>query len=154
MNAKIDINKHKILLVAKSLYIIFLIWSVFYIRDILNTQTFSVIEESKEKEPAVKIKDVNVKLVVNTHKNNYVYETKIRNVDSVMDLLKDLRKNQDFYFEYDNYHYGIEIINVLNNQAPPGKRWAVFKNEEDITRSINKTQIKEKGTYEIKLIDS
>lgn len=146
-------NKKKVFIFLKILYLTLLILGVFYVRDTLRTEAFTVVQKDKERKPEVKIKDVKVNLIVDTGKEKKEYQTKLRNIDSVMDLLKDLRKTQGFYFEYDIYSYGIELINVLGVNSTDSKRWVVFKDGQDITNFINNHKIGNNGVYEIKLLE-
>ena len=129
------------------LYILFLIFSAFYVKDVLKEGDLKKYNSSVEK--AEKILDVNVTLIA----NGKVYTAKLRSDDTILDLFEDLRDHDNFYYEKTDYVYGTEIGMVNGDKAPIGYKWEVFINEEIITNDIGDIYLENEQTYIIKLVE-
>ncbi len=80
------------------------------------------------------------------------YKLKMKNTDTVLDLLEEVRDKNDFTFERTAYTYGNEIEQVNKKVPLEGEEWAVFKNEEDITKEIGDIYLENDQVYEVKTI--
>ena len=143
-------NTKKLLTIA---YIIILISGFFYVRSILKVDRVDV-EDKKSTKAVEEIKPADVTLVVENEGSSKKYETRLRNVDSVSDLLEDLRENQDFTYEKTYYSYG-NVLDIVNGVRPPeGYRWRLFESDVDITNAFEKNNLKDNNTYYLRIIKS
>lgn len=143
--------KVKFCTIAKIAYIVFLALTIVYVKSVLKEDSFKVVEKEPKK-LAVKIKEAQVKLVVQSKESQKEYTAKLTNGDSVRDFLSQLRKTTDFYYEVDMYTYGTELVSLYGKEADPGNRWAVFFNDEDVTKDISKIKLENKASYIIKQV--
>ncbi len=143
----------KISALAKILYLVFLVATFFYVKSVLDTDSFRATEKTADK-PVVKVKEAKVSLRVELSDGTREYTAKLTTGDSVKDLLYDLRKNQDLVYEVDLYTYGTEIVSVFDKQADDGKRWAVFDEDKDITTSMSDYPLTDGSNYTLKQIAS
>ncbi len=146
-------RKIKFSALAKIAYLIFILMSVIYIKNVLDEDSFKVTEKEPDKK-VVKVKEAKVSLVVQTVDGQKEYSAKLTDGDSVQDLLVDLRDNTDFYYEVDMYTYGTELIRVFDKEPERGSAWAVFFGDENITKDMSQTKLKDKAVYTIKQIPS
>jgi len=128
-------------------YILFLIFSFFYVRDVLKEGELreydSNVEETK------KVLDVNVTLIA----NGKTFTAKLRSNDTIFDLFEDLRDDNNFYYEKTDYTYGTEIEMVNGEKAPAGYKWEVFLNEDVVTNNIGDIYLEDEQAYVIKLLE-
>ena len=139
--------------IAKASYILLIILSVIYVKNVLDEDSFKVTEKEPDKK-VVKVKEAKVNLVVQTVNGQKEYSAKLTDGDSVQDLLADLRDNADFYYEVDMYTYGIELVSVYGQSPADGSTWAVFVDDKNITKDISQTNLQDKAVYTIKQIPS
>lgn len=146
-------RKIKFSALAKIAYLIFILMSVIYIKNVLDEDSFKVTEKEPNKK-AVKVKEAKVSLAVQTVDGQKEYTAKLTDGDSVQDLLVDLRDNTDFYYEIDMYTYGTELASVFGKEPETGSVWAVFSDDKNITRDILQTKLRDKAVYTIKQVPS
>ena len=135
----------------KIVYLILLITAFFYVRSVLDVDSFRATEKAPQK-PVVKVREVSVKLTVETANGSTDYTAKLKNIDTVKDFLLELRKTQDFYYEADLYVYGTEIVSVFGKEAGSNKKWAILLNDKDITANITNEYLIDKTKYTLKEI--
>lgn len=138
---------------TKVAYILFLIFTTIYVKNVLDEDSFKVTEKEPDKK-VVKVKDAKVSLVVQTIDGQKEYSAKLTDGESVQDLLADLRDNTDLYYEIDIYTYGTELISVFGKEPVTGSVWAIFLDDTNITKDISQTKLKDKAVYTIKQIPS
>lgn len=146
-------RKIKLTVAVKFAYLLFILMSIVYIKNVLDEDSFKVAEKEPDKK-VVKVKEAKVSLVVQTVDGQKEYSAKLTDGDSVQDLLVDLRDNTDFYYEVDMYTYGTELVNIFAKEPENGSVWAVFLDDKNITRDISQTKLKDKAVYTIKQIPS
>jgi len=146
-------RKIKFSAVAKIAYLPFILISVIYVKNVLDEDSFKVGEKEPEKK-VVKVKEVKVKLLVETADGRKEYSAKLTDGDSVQDLLFDLRDNADFYYEVDMYTYGTALVSVFGQSPINGSKWAVFLDDKDITKDISQTKLLDKAVYTIRQVPS
>ena len=146
-------HKIKFSALAKVAYLVFILISIIYVKNVLDEDSFKVTEKEPDKK-VVKVKEAKVSLVVQTVDGQKEYSAKLTDGDSVQDLLVDLRDNTDFYYEVDMYTYGTELIRVFDKEPERGSAWAVFFGDENITKDMSQTKLKDKAVYTIKQIPS
>ena len=139
--------------IAKASYILLIILSVIYVKNVLDTDSFKVTEKEPDKK-VVKVKEVKVSMVVQTADGQKEYSAKLTDGDSVQDLLFDLRDNANFYYEVDMYTYGTELVSVFGKEPESGNKWAVFLDDKDITRDISQTKLLNEAVYTIRQVPS
>lgn len=128
------------------LYVLFLIFSFFYVTDVLREGELKEYDSSVEK--AKKNVDVDVTLIA----NGKIYTAKLRSNDTILDLFEDLRDHTDFYYEKTDYTYGTEIEMINGEKAPSGYKWKVYLNENVVTENIGDIYLEDEQTYIIKLL--
>jgi len=146
-------RKIKFSAVAKIAYLLFILMSVIYVKNVLDEDSFKVTEKEPDKK-VVKVKEAKVNLVVQTVNGQKEYSAKLTDGDSVQDLLADLRDNADFYYEVDMYTYGTDLVSVFGQSSPNGSKWAVFLDDKDITKDISQTKLMDKAVYTIRQVPS
>lgn len=144
-------RKIKFSAVAKISYLLFILISVMYVKNVLDEDSFKVTEKEPDKK-MVKVKEAKVNLVVQTVDGQREYSAKLTDSDSVQDLLSDLRDNTDFYYEADMYTYGTELVSVFGQSPSNGSKWAVFLDDKDITKNISKNKLQNNAVYSIKQV--
>ena len=126
-------------------YIIFLVFSFFYVRSVMKEGDLRDYDETVDK--AIKEVAVDVILVV----GNESYSVKLESRDTVLDLLEDLRGDDKFHYEKTDYTYGTELDSVNGVKPSPGYKWKVFRGNEDITHTIGDIYLTDDTTYTIRL---
>jgi hypothetical protein len=133
------------------LYVIFLVGSFIYVSQLLKTGTIDI--DSKQDEPkAVEIKPVKVTLTLELNGVPTTYQIRSRNVDTVSDLMTQVKKDNNFTFEKTAYVDGVVISSVNGIQATQNMKWAVFQNDKDITPNLESTYLKDHTDYVLKLV--
>lgn len=129
------------------LYILFLIGSFFYVRSVVKEKSVDV--DQKEEEKVVEVKPVTVFLKY----DGITQKMKMKNVETVLDLLETLRDDGKIIFEKTLYTYGIELDHFNRVVAPEGYHWRVFYKDQDITDSMGNVNLEDNSTYEVKLVE-
>jgi len=132
-------------------YLIFLVTAFFYVKSVLDVDSFKVTEKPVDK-PAIKIKEISVSLLVEKGPEVKEYRTKLKNIDTVEDFLKELRDKQGLYYEKDLYTYGVDLVSVLDERPGEGKKWALLLGNKDITTNISDEYLVDDGVYSLKQI--
>ncbi len=130
-------------------YIFLFIIGTIFVAKTLNEDIVEV-EEKESKKETIEIRNVDVSLVVPSQ--NKYYRKKLKNVDSVLDLLELTRREDDFWYEKTAYIYGTEINNINRQLAPEGYHWVIVHAGRDITYEIADYKLKDDTTYELKLV--
>ncbi len=146
-------RKIKFSVAVKIAYLLFILMSVVYVKNVLDEDSFKVIEKEPDKK-VVKVKEAKVKLLVETADGQKEYSAKLTEGCSVLDLLSDLRDKADFYYEVDMYTYGLELVSVFGQSPLTGYTWAVFLDDKNITKDVSQTNLQDKAVYTIKQIPS
>jgi len=139
-------KKTKIFIVV---YIVLLILGSLYVKSVLKE---SPVEEKEAKEEVEETHLVNVSLKVINGTATNMYNAKLKNVDTVKDLLEEIRDHSDFSYEITEYFHKIEIDTVNKVKTPTGYKWIVMSNNNDITNDIGNTYLENNAVYELKLI--
>jgi hypothetical protein len=130
-------------------YLILLLGGIFYINAILKRDAIIVGKELPEKEATLE-KLVDVDVIVNNGKNIKIYETKLKNIDTVYDVFDEIRDQDDFFYQISGYLYGIELDCVNDTCGTDGYKWIAYKDDVDITKNLKDTSL-DKDTV-IKLV--
>lgn len=139
-------RKTKIFIVV---YIALLILGSLYVKSVLKE---SPVEEKGAKEEVEETYLVNVSLKIINGTVTNMYNAKLKNVDTVKDLLEEIRDHSDFSYEITEYFHKIEIDTVNKVKTPTGYKWIVMSNNNDITNDIGNTYLENNAVYELKLI--
>lgn len=131
-------------------YTIFLVLGALFVRSVLKTDDVKIEKKTPEK-PAVEIKPVKVTLQINSAGVFTEYNVRLENVDTVLDLLEDLRSNQGFKYEKTAYVYGTELDSINGVAAAPSHKWRVFLDDVDITYEIADKNLEDGKIYLLKL---
>lgn len=133
-------------------YLIFLLFTVFYVRQVLNTD-YVTVEDKKKSEKVEEVKDVDVSLFYEGPAGNRNYKVKMKNIDSVEDLISTLRDEQEFMYEKTVYRDHVIFDEVLGYPALEGYYWAVIDSSNtDITNEISDTNLGKNKLYTVKLL--
>ncbi|MFZ2663944.1 MAG: hypothetical protein WAX66_01100 [Patescibacteria group bacterium] len=131
------------------IYIAVLILGFLYIRSVLKE---SPLDKKDTKEDIEDVYLIDINLKVNNGTNINIYNTKLKNVDTVKDLLEEIRDHNNFSYEITEYFHKIDIDTVNKVKTPSGYKWIVTIDDEDITNNIGNTYLKKNATYELKLV--
>ena len=133
-----------------------LIIGYFYVQAALKTNNVPVKDVKKDDEKAYEIKPAHPRLLLEINGTTLVYNATMRNSETVEDFLSRLVDEKAISFEKIGYRYGTEIDLITGIKAPEGKKWAIFKDNRDITYVIGDENLNPKSeidTYTIKLVD-
>lgn len=121
-----------------------------------NEIVVSVDDNKNEDKDVIKVKPVNMTLIVSTEDYKQQYTQKMFNTDSIEDFLNTLRAEKGFTYEKYAYIYGTELDNINDIAAPEGYKWTLFSRGEDITYDIGQMNLvagdDEYKTLELRLI--
>jgi len=142
-------NKTKIIMIISYIFLSTLL--VFYVKSILKRDDLKIYEKKKiEVEESYSV-DVTLKLI--NGKITKEFTKTLKNTDSVEELMKKIRSSGDISYEIVKYTYGVDIVSVNGNVSKDGFKWAIIKDNEDITLNIDKVNLEKGKTYELKIIE-
>ncbi|HPD74370.1 MAG TPA: hypothetical protein PLX95_03795 [bacterium] len=142
-------NKTKIIMIISYIFLSTLL--VFYVKSILKRDDLKIYEKKKiEVEESYSV-DVTLKLINGKIINEFTKT--LKNTDSVEELMKKIRSSGDISYEIVKYTYGVDIVSVNGNVSKDGFKWAIIKDNEDITLNIDKVNLEKGKTYELKIIE-
>jgi len=142
-------NKAKIIMIIS--YIFLSASLVLYVKSILKRDDLKIYEKKKiEVEESYSV-DVTLKLI--NGKITKEFTKTLKNTDSVEELMKKIRSSGDISYEIVKYTYGVDIVSVNGNVSKDGFKWAIIKDNEDITLNIDKVNLEKGKTYELKIIE-
>jgi hypothetical protein len=131
-------------------YTVFLIGSFFYVKQVLAGGSISV--DTEEKEKGEKTRFVDVTLSIESGKQPTSVKTKLKNTNSVEDMLYELRKDKIVFYEVTTYTYGTELDMINHVKAPEGYKWRLFQDNKDITHSYSQILLENDEKYVLKLV--
>lgn len=131
------------------IYTVLVICAFFYVKSILKTESLFPKDNTKPKVEKTWI--VSANLIVSTGSKTLSYKTEVKNTDTIMSFMEDLRNNKGLIFEKIDYAHGTEIDTLFNIKAPDGYKWSVFLNSADMTNNLSTTRILDGAVYEIKV---
>lgn len=140
-------NIQKIKIFFSFSYVIIMVLGFFYVKNVLAT--VEILDYKKEKSDSFEVKPVIVKLNFNDQKT---FRLKMQNTDSIGDFLDKIRDEELFFFERIKYTYGTELDYIDKQKTPVGFVWKIFLNGKDITFDIDKTNLTDDVTYDLRLI--
>ena len=143
-----NLKLKKYLIVA---YIILLVGGYFYINSILDVNKVSV-DQKEEPKRVLEVKPVKVKLTIEQTGGSKEYSVELQNIDTVLDLLEEVREDQGFIYEKTAYTYGTIIDGIEGIKAPEGYMWRIFENNIDITGNVSNESLNDGFFYSIKLV--
>ncbi|KKS18743.1 MAG: hypothetical protein UU77_C0069G0004 [candidate division WWE3 bacterium GW2011_GWC1_41_7] len=143
-----NLKLKKYLIVA---YIILLVGGYFYINSILDVNKVSV-DQKEEPKRVLEVKPVKVKLTIELTGGSKEYSVELQNIDTVLDLLEEVREDQGFIYEKTAYTYGTIIDGIEGIKAPEGYMWRIFENNIDITENVSNESLNDGFFYSIKLV--
>jgi len=127
------------------LYILFLIFSYFYVKSVIKGIPVSV--EDKIDEKSVEVKRVDVTLTVKTPTFTKTYKQESKTNKTVSDLLLQVRENNtDFTFDRTAYSYGSQLDHVNNIKATDTMSWKIF-GDNDITSKMDSIELVDGKSY-------
>ncbi|HQK41491.1 MAG TPA: hypothetical protein PKV39_00620 [bacterium] len=137
----------KIMIVS---YILILGILSLYINSVLKKEDM----ETYEKEKSNSEKEYQTKVTLRYFNGSDIseFEIKLKNTDTVEDLLQELRSSKKITYEITRYTYGIEISSVNGTPPTKGYKWAILFNGNDITPNIGDINLVKNGIYELKMI--
>jgi len=128
------------------LYILFLIFSYFYVKTVIKGIPVSV--EDKIDEKSVEVKRVDVTLTVKTPTFTKTYKQESKTNKTVSDLLLQVRENNtDFTFDRTAYSYGSQLDHVNNIKATDTMSWKIFDGDNDITSKMDSIELVDGKSY-------
>lgn len=142
-------SKKKIVTITA--YLLFLLLSFFYVKQILKEDEVYLYEEKEERDVPDKFL-VNVTFKYSDGKKTTEFKKERTNFDSVEELLRDLRSKDGLTYEKNNYTYGTEILSVFGITPQDGYKWAVYFNGKDITNKVESTYLEKDSLVELKLV--
>lgn len=120
-----------------------------YVRSVLKE---SELTSKGEKEKVAPVFQVNVTLKAFVGQGTSTYTVQMKNTDTVVDLLQEVRDLYGLVYEKIDYARGVEISEVKGVPAQQNYKWAVLSNNADITNEIGNTNLVEGAVYELKLM--
>ena len=142
-------NKTKIIMIISYIFLSTIL--VFYVKSILKRDDLNIYEKKKiEVEESYSV-DVTLKLI--NGKITKEFTKTLKNTDSVEELMKKIRSSGDISYEIVKYTYGVDIVSVNGIKPKDGFKWAILKDNEDITLKIDKLNLEKGKTYELKILE-
>ena len=141
-------NKKKIIMMIS--YIVLSALLVVYVESILKREDLKIYEKKK-----VEIEEtfpVDVTLKVTQGKTVKEYSKILKSTDSVEDLLKKFRNSGYISYELLKYTYGIDIESVNDIKPENGYKWAILKDDNDVTLQMDKIYLEKNKIYELKIV--
>ncbi len=135
-------------------YIVFLVFSYIYIKNVLKQSLVPVQDTPKEEKKAIDVKDANVILKVDNGNTLRTYHVTLKNTDSLYDLLERLRNKDTFTYEKIAYVYGTELDFINGEKAPEGYKWKLYDSGKDVTYSASKINLVDGNTYSLALTEN
>ncbi len=132
-------------------YALFILMSVFLVRQVLVSDSYVVKDKSKE-ESEREPKDIKVRLIYEHAAKTIEYSAEFTDRDTVEDLLKRLRDDNGFYYEKNMYSDGLVISDVFGEQAQPGYAWAVLFGDKNLTRTMADDYLVADAVYIVKQV--
>ncbi len=133
------------------LYIIFVIFSFIFVKSTLKEE--EVIERKEDKKQTEDVYDFNAVLIYDNGKEIKELKEKMRNTDTILEFLKELRDHGKLIYEKTDYTYGIQIDSVNKIIPSDNYVWSIFLNGEDVTKDIGKIRVQKNVTLELKIIE-
>ena len=128
------------------LYILFIIFSFFYVKSVIKGVPVS--QEDNSQEESVDIKTITVSLTVKAPSSTKTYTQESKNIDTVADLLLKIRENNPgFTFDRTSYSYGSEFDHVNNIKATETMKWKILDGETDVTLKMDDTVLVDGKNY-------
>jgi len=122
-----------------------------YVNLVLKNDVLNVMEQQTTKK-AVTIKPVKVTLNVELPQITLTYNLNMKNTDSVLDFLNELRRTTNFRYQKTSYVDRNEIDYINGIYPQDGFKWRIYSNEKDLTQTFEDTHLENNTTYVIKLI--
>ena len=127
-------------------YVLFLIFSFFYVRSVL--EGVPVSEYDKDKKVVITPKEISVALNVSGPGITETYNLTPNDRDSVADLiLKTKETYPEFTYDRTAYSYGYKFEHVSNVRSTENYEWRVYDGENDITKQMDSVTLSDKKTY-------
>ena len=131
---------------APIFYVIFLLASFFYVKSVLNNRSIEVATKNDDKKHSeVEIKAISVNLIVddNGKKSKYLY--KLKNVDTVNDLLALAREDGVLSYDVIGYLNSNELVGP--SYANQQYKWKILMDNNDITNTFLSTKLLDNKVY-------
>ncbi len=141
-------KKKKILII---LYLIFITFSFFYIKNVLKEESVGVYQkEIKNFED-----EYEVSVTFRYYDNSNVREFKetLKNTDTIEELLQLMRKRNILTYETNKYTYGMEIESINGIKPANSYKWVIFTDGNDVTLEIGSKRLEDNKTYELKMVE-
>ncbi|KKS21352.1 MAG: hypothetical protein UU80_C0030G0004 [candidate division WWE3 bacterium GW2011_GWA1_41_8] len=110
------------------------------------------MDQKEEPKRVLEVKPVKVKLTIEQTGGSKEYSVELQNIDTVLDLLEEVREDQGFIYEKTAYTYGTIIDGIEGIKAPEGYMWRIFENNIDITENVSNESLNDGFFYSIKLV--
>jgi hypothetical protein len=133
-------------------YILILVGSFLYVRQVLNSNNLEVAQKSTEVKKVVKTEIFTSTLNLINGTNTSQFKAKLSNQDSVLNFLIYLRANKQLTYEKTDYIDKLVIDNVNGQPVSDGYVWKVLDGDNDITNAIGSTKLRKDTAYTLKLI--
>ncbi len=141
-------KKKKILIIS---YLVFLILSFFYIKNVLKEESVGVYQkEIKNFED-----EYEVSVTFRYYDNNSVREFKetLKNTDTIEELLQLMRKKNVLTYETNKYTYGTEIESINTRKPADNYKWVIFSDGNDVTLEIGSKRLEDNKIYELRMVE-
>lgn len=132
-------------------YIMFLVFSFFYVRSVLKGVPVSELDTDIEK--IKNPQEISVDLKVLGPGINLSFKIKPKDNDSVADLLlKAKEENESFIYDRIAYSYGYEFDHVNNIYNNSNSGWRIFVDDRDITMGMDSEYLQDGKTYTLQYV--
>jgi hypothetical protein len=126
------------------LYVVFLVFSLWYVNHILKVTDVKVLQKQEEK-PVEEVKSISAKLTVKFGNNTKTFDYQnLTSNDTVLDLLERARKNKDVIYETTYYTDKTEIkifeISGTKINLTVNLLWRVYKQNNGTQEAIDSMQ--------------
>lgn len=128
----------------KSIYLAYLILATltfFYIKHVVDRKDVDV-RDIKQEVSVPEVKNIDVTLEIDLSGSRQLYKFKLKNTDTVENLLQEARKNNLINYEKTVYLNKVELTDPVSN-----RNYMVFYNGGDITAHIEEQYLEDSKIY-------
>lgn len=136
--------------ILAGLYILFCVFSFFYVRNVLKSE--NVRQKREEDVDIEEVYKIDITLNYYDGSSQKQLSEVMKNTDDIMNFLNELRQRKKIVFEKIEYTYGTEIESVNGVLPKEGYKWAIIEDGKDITLDIENIKVPKDGNLDLRII--
>ena len=129
-------------------YLLFIFLAFFFVKGTLSEESIKTSPKKNDKKTSL-VKPVKVTLLIDNNISKLTYYEDMKNTDTVLELIENLRLNEKITFEVDQYTDRSEIVHINRKYADEVNKWQVYYQDENITYDIGDIELRDKSLYKL-----